>query len=315
MSGRISLTTTGLPPGQAAEMWRDLFCTRVMSANPRYLDAARFGVDFDFIPGGLFSLLKANMASVEHSRGAAELAADGDRRLSLLFVPRGRMRLTTGDHRIELAASSVALSPHDEAHIAAWHKPTKVKTIEFSADLLEAAGAPKDRYFTIASGRDPRIAMIERYSELLWNLDARTRTANLARSSDYLASMVVDVLHAPGPADSGLARDLRRLQLILALVAESYADPALTIAEAGRRLNLSPRAISEAMTMNGQTFNRALIERRLNAVADRLTAGDERISDCALACGFSDISYFNREFRRRFGQSPRTYRATRTWKN
>jgi AraC-like DNA-binding protein len=34
-----------------------------------------------------------------------------------------------------------------------------------------------------------------------------------------------------------------------------------------------------------------------------------KVSDIAYACGFSDVSYFNRCFRRRFGCSPRELRA------
>jgi AraC-like DNA-binding protein len=33
-----------------------------------------------------------------------------------------------------------------------------------------------------------------------------------------------------------------------------------------------------------------------------------KVSDIAYACGFSEISYFNRCFRRRFGAAPSQYR-------
>ena len=34
-----------------------------------------------------------------------------------------------------------------------------------------------------------------------------------------------------------------------------------------------------------------------------------RVGDIALNCGFNEVSYFNRRFRRRFGCSPMRYRA------
>ncbi len=37
-----------------------------------------------------------------------------------------------------------------------------------------------------------------------------------------------------------------------------------------------------------------------------------RIGDIALACGFNEVSYFNRCIRRRFGVSPRQLRGERT---
>ena len=34
-----------------------------------------------------------------------------------------------------------------------------------------------------------------------------------------------------------------------------------------------------------------------------------KVSDIALACGFNEVSYFNRCFRRRFGASPTQFRG------
>ena len=42
---------------------------------------------------------------------------------------------------------------------------------------------------------------------------------------------------------------------------------------------------------------------------DMLARADGRISDIAFACGFNDLSYFNRCFRRRFGLTPTAARG------
>jgi AraC-like DNA-binding protein len=43
--------------------------------------------------------------------------------------------------------------------------------------------------------------------------------------------------------------------------------------------------------------------------ADLLAHREGRISDIAFACGFNDLSYFNRCFRRRFGLTPTAARG------
>jgi AraC-like DNA-binding protein len=49
---------------------------------------------------------------------------------------------------------------------------------------------------------------------------------------------------------------------------------------------------------------------RLRKAADLLAhAGERRISDIAFDCGFNDLSYFNRCFRRRFGAPPTQFRG------
>jgi AraC-like DNA-binding protein len=52
------------------------------------------------------------------------------------------------------------------------------------------------------------------------------------------------------------------------------------------------------------------LELRLRRAAEWLAQPSERrISDIAFDCGFNDLSYFNRCFRRRFGLTPTAARG------
>jgi len=60
----------------------------------------------------------------------------------------------------------------------------------------------------------------------------------------------------------------------------------------------------------GASFTQRLLELRLRKAAELLArAGGRRISDIAFACGFNDLAYFNRCFRRRFGLTPAAARG------
>jgi AraC-like DNA-binding protein len=60
----------------------------------------------------------------------------------------------------------------------------------------------------------------------------------------------------------------------------------------------------------GASFSVRLNELRLRKAADLLACGgNPRISEVAFACGFNDLSYFNRCFRRRFGLTPTAARG------
>ncbi|MDL5055072.1 helix-turn-helix transcriptional regulator [Oscillatoria laete-virens NRMC-F 0139] len=52
-----------------------------------------------------------------------------------------------------------------------------------------------------------------------------------------------------------------------------------------------------------------LVNRRVQEAMLRLRSGDDKITVIAQECGFSDIGYFNRVFRRITGMSPRGYRT------
>jgi len=47
---------------------------------------------------------------------------------------------------------------------------------------------------------------------------------------------------------------------------------------------------------------------RLNAAAEALHTTDETVLTIASRCGFENLSYFNRAFKKHFGMTPREYR-------
>jgi transcriptional regulator GlxA family with amidase domain len=68
------------------------------------------------------------------------------------------------------------------------------------------------------------------------------------------------------------------------------------------------------MQQTGQSFSERVLELRLQTarkmLVDRQNDG-RKVTDIALACGFNEVSYFHRCFRRRFGASPTQYRGSR----
>ena len=60
--------------------------------------------------------------------------------------------------------------------------------------------------------------------------------------------------------------------------------------------------------MTGQSFIAFLNDYRLNLAADALRTTDDSILAIATACGFANLSYFNRAFKAHFQMTPRAYR-------
>lgn len=58
----------------------------------------------------------------------------------------------------------------------------------------------------------------------------------------------------------------------------------------------------------GKTIFEYLIARRMQAAMLRLRSSNEKVLRIALECGFSDLAFFNRKFKRMVGVSPTTYR-------
>ena len=78
------------------------------------------------------------------------------------------------------------------------------------------------------------------------------------------------------------------------------------------RQKVSPRYVQRLFDESGSTFTEYVMVQRLER-AHRLL-GDPRLSDrtmtaIAFAAGFSDLSHFQRRFRRRYGTPPSAFRA------
>jgi AraC-like DNA-binding protein len=103
-----------------------------------------------------------------------------------------------------------------------------------------------------------------------------------------------------------------RACVIKAEIAARLCDSALSINNIAAGQGVTPRYVQMLFEMEGTTFSRFVIDRRLDH-AYRLLAGpyqaDCSVTAIAFEVGFNDLSYFNRRFRRRFGATPTEVRA------
>ena len=98
-----------------------------------------------------------------------------------------------------------------------------------------------------------------------------------------------------------------RQQSVLDLIARRASDPSFDPAQAAERLGMSVRYLHRLLEPSGRTFSEHLIERRLRRALDMLRdqgCAHLKIGSVARNVGFSDISHFNRSFRRAFGDTP-----------
>ncbi|HKU99433.1 MAG TPA: AraC family transcriptional regulator [Vineibacter sp.] len=130
-----------------------------------------------------------------------------------------------------------------------------------------------------------------------------------------LALRVGDSMRAGDAARTvGERRGLRaaRLDALLRAIETCSGNPGLSAASLASRLGVTPRYIHVLLEETGQTFSRHVLNRRLERALGLLRdrrRSHLRITDIAGEAGFADLSYFNRSFRRRFGDTPSGARA------
>jgi AraC-like DNA-binding protein len=110
---------------------------------------------------------------------------------------------------------------------------------------------------------------------------------------------------------AGSSRRAARVREIVAEIKAGFPDPSFSLTRLAAKLRLSERYVQDLLAETGASFTERVIEARLQyskaALESRLH--DRRaIAEIAYACGFNEVSYFNRCFRRRFGASPGEFR-------
>lgn len=105
-----------------------------------------------------------------------------------------------------------------------------------------------------------------------------------------------------------------RLRVACEDIACNLHDPSLAEGTIAAQQGISTRQLQRVFEAAGMTFTSQVQELRLNAafemLVDPVTVTTRSIAEIALASGFSDISHFNRLFRRRYGATPREVRRS-----
>jgi AraC-like DNA-binding protein len=157
------------------------------------------------------------------------------------------------------------------------------------------------------------LRLLTRYLEILQDTAALAtrQLQDLAATHVYdLLALALGATSEAGEIANGRGLRAARLQTILAEIRAHFAEPGFSPGHVASRLGVSPRYVQDVLHDTGVSFTERVMEMKLQKARAMLAgAGALKIIDVAYGCGFGDISYFNRCFRRRFGAAPSEFRA------
>lgn len=101
----------------------------------------------------------------------------------------------------------------------------------------------------------------------------------------------------------------------MAFVDRFFVDSSVTTQTIADALGVTPRQLQRAFALAGTTPTDYLLKKRIEKACQMLTERLRQreptlVSSIAYACGFNDVSYFNRQFRRLFGCAPGQFAET-----
>jgi AraC-like DNA-binding protein len=155
------------------------------------------------------------------------------------------------------------------------------------------------------------LRLLTTYGRYLCDVHTPLDSAELRRAvTEHLVDLAALAIGATRDAAAmarGRGARVARLRAIQEDVIDHLGRSDLSVAAVAARHHITPRQVQRLFESEGITFSDYLLEQRLNRALDILR--DERlvratINSVAYQCGFGEISYFNRTFRRRFGATP-----------
>jgi AraC-like DNA-binding protein len=299
------------------KLWNEIYIERYGDAQISRLDKP-FSSRSMFGQVGEFGLVQSSGTIQRYARNARQVSADPRDDFLIGFSRcQSRMLVTQRGREVPLVPGGMAIYTNAEPSECfcegdnAWSglSVPRARLGELVADADGRIGRPLDP-------ARPAIRHLGRYVDFLLTSDEVAEQPPLAKKiCNILLDLTVLALGAGGDAaEIARGRGLRaaRTREILAEIGARFSDPAFSARVVALKLGLSPRYVQELVQETGSSFTERMLELRLQRARAMLADSRNdrmRVGDIALNCGFNEVSYFNRCFRRRFGCSPMQYRA------
>lgn len=306
-----------LPPRERFHVWREEFALKVMHIDAATPDPSAFDVDISLIQLPRLLLSRYVVAPLDLIR-TQRLVRDGEDGCSFLICTEGSIQARFDDLEFELRPGEAALIPHHRAGNVSTSTGARSFYMRFDREGAKTLAPSIDDLMLrkVTSGYRA-VSVLASYCEHVLSAEGDLSAPLASLASAQLRELAAHILN---PA-SDIARSANyggvkaaRLRAVLNAVASSLADPALSADSIGAGLGFTGRYVQQLMEGTGQSFSQHVRQARLDE-ARRLLADPgataQKITDIALAVGFQDVSYFNREFRRRFGETPSDARRGR----
>jgi len=147
-------------------------------------------------------------------------------------------------------------------------------------------------------------------ADLLLNADLVCEEPGIAEEfACELAARVATALLDERPTVSSTGSKTRRIQEVVHWIEQEAHEPQ-TLADFARMACMSPfHFLREFKRVVGMTPHQFVISIRMRRAADHLRRQGGSVLQAAVEAGFSDLSEFNRRFRRVLGETPGEYRA------
>lgn len=304
----VRLDSDDFGAGHDMRPWREAVARSVLGLDFQTLDDTPFRAEMVATDLGGLTLSRTRITPALTLRDR-ELADRNTETFTFAFAEQGLLEVGQRGRSLSLQRGQAALLTSDETgQIASPHGGTYTAVLLPKASLLGKVADADRQIMQLQPATSGRMRLVMNYAQLCRQAARFADAPALALMGEHLVNLIALALEAhrdeaTAHAASGVAE--ARLQLIRSVIEKLIDDPDLSLNQLAQRCGLSPRSVQFAFERAGTSYSDVLLNLRLDKAYALLASDPQaRIIDVAFASGFADVSYFNRRFRARFGDTP-----------
>jgi AraC-like DNA-binding protein len=314
-AGIVEFSTDFLPPRERVAYWREHYGQVMLRVDLEPAKDVTFRACMKSVSLSGLQLSEGSSSPARISRTGAYLA-DGNDDAVLVINRRGTVAVSSGGREQNLGEQEAVLMMGDEP--TSFHRTTAGQsfTLRVPRPMLRSIAADTDDgVMRLIPRNRSALALLSHYAGWLLRVGAKLDPELLKLSGRHVQDLLALTIGATDDfKEIARTRGLRaaRLKLSKAYIVEHSHRREISIGSVAAHFCVTPRYLQRLFEEDGITFSEFLVMQRLAHARRRLSEPGGihvPISTIAYDCGFGDLSYFNRRFRRLYGLTPRESRG------
>lgn len=250
--------------------------------------------------------------------------------IELIYIYKGSGYRMTGDHLEPFNEGELIFAPPNLPHCWIYSPESCLPDgnrgcicIQFLPELLEKGLTffpeyvyPANRLLQIRQGvriTGETAAKVTRIMRSMGTEDTDEKLLSIIRIVRLLGTSTEFVpIGIPAAAFSNITKNMQRMQAVYKYMVENYQEN-IPLQDISSLVGMTPTAFCSFFKREtGKTFNTFVNEYRIEIICNLLKNYPEKeINQIAGQCGFYDVPYFNRTFRKMTGMTPGEWRRKR----
>jgi AraC-like DNA-binding protein len=312
----VFLSTAALPARDRLPVWREVFGQTMVRLDIEPAKGTSFHAEGELcaLPGAAFASVTVSPVRVSRTQ---RLIADDMADMVFLVTADAPLHIAQRGREQVLGAGDAIFLRGSECSVIQCRDRARFTNISVPIDDLTPMLANReDVSLTVVSRQNEMLDFLVGYVSLL---QARQKPCSdelgriaAAHIRDLMAAMIGAEPDCGSPARERGGVRAARLRAIKADIGTHLCEPGLSIDMIAARHGISPRYVRKLFQDEHTTVSDFVLSLRLEWSRRLLLSPGHAtctIASIAHASGFSDLSYFNRTFRRRYAMTPSDIRS------